>query len=62
MFPTLFIHQLSVLVPEQMSSTGKVLLEKDLVDLEESMVRLIVGVDHVAVGLIVLIRGPLESA
>ena len=35
-FPTLFIHQHSVLVPEQTSSRCNVLLEKDPVDLEET--------------------------
>ena len=56
MFPALFIHQPSVLVPEQTSSRGKVLLEKDLVDLEETRVRPISGVDHVAVDPIVLYK------
>ena len=41
-------------MPEQTSSRGRVLLEKDLVDLEETRVRPIAGVDHVAVDLIVL--------
>ena len=53
MFPTLFIHQPSVLVPEQTSSRGRVLLEKDL---EETRVRPISGVDDVAVDLIVLYK------
>ena len=54
MFPALFTHQPSVLVLEQTSSRGKVLLEKDLVDLEETSVGPISGVDHVTVDLIVL--------
>ena len=39
-----------------MSSRGKVLLVKDLVDLEETRVRPISGVDHVTVDLIVLYK------
>ena len=46
MFPALFIHQASVLVPEQPSSRGEVLSEKDYVNLEETRVRLISGFDH----------------
>ena len=52
--PLFFFHQRSVLVPEQTLSTGRFLLKKDLVDLEESRVRLIAGVDHAAVDLIIL--------
>ena len=41
-------------MPEQTSSGGNVLLEKDPVDLEEARVRSIAGVDHAAVDPIVL--------
>ena len=45
MFPALFIHQSSVLVPFM----GEVLPEEDYVDLEETKVRLIAGVIHATV-------------